>query len=304
MIRRYLFFILLILISIHSVHAQKITVEKAIFNCQSQLYQNIGIDLEYSLTQYENYLIESRILKSTDVSGYRSLLLKMQRKDFNNHPKIRFSEVLLSLVDEKELPTESELNQCSNQVLSDTLSYDHSNIKKIKQLSDSITTRLTGDFSIISEKIIQELPEEYLISQINKEYIFHKLSEASLLNTFDLINNESENPILIKETEKVIFILSDSEYYMDGDIRNLKELTKTLRVLYVEDKGVSTIRIKISPMVSEVRSVIMVNKLNEQRNAILDEYSLKIYSKRFEILEEDQKRMISIKIPMLIFIDN
>lgn len=274
------------------------------FDCQSQLYGLIGVELEYSITKYENYLIESKVLKSAEASSYRALLIEMYSLDFNNQPEMSFTEALSMLAENKELPTKSQLNQCSKSILKDTLHYDHATIIKVKRLTDSIASLSEFDYSTNVSNIINHLSDEYLLSPFNKLQTFYKLSEVSILKAFELLNNDADNAILINDYDVLILILNDSEYYMNAEVLKLKELTKNLKSYYSNTSKVKNIKIEILQTVSKISSVILMNKLKKQRKEILEEQSLSDYGKSFETLNKSQKNLISKKVTSLTFIEN
>lgn len=223
--------------------AQNDRIENIIMDCSYQAFADNGKAFRTLISDYENLLINEKILADNSGKSYRQVLQKIaDGNEFNKAPSTFFSAELQEL----EKPDLEKAQECQKIIIRDSAIYDMSKLKGLEQAIDN--RQYSGDLqpSLIAEDILKVLTEG------DFELDFYKLRIFLLFSIIDTDTGISrrlpemeENQVEYDLTNALKIIIDDkSEIYINDKKVTIAELKKLVRDYELENKSESIISLK------------------------------------------------------------
>jgi len=204
--------------------AQNERIENIIMDCSYQSFSDNGKEFRTLISDYENLLINEKILADNSGKSYRQVLQKIaDGKKFDKVPSKFFSVELQKI----EKPDSEKAQECQKIIVKDSASYNMSKLKGLEQAIANAQNSNDIQPSLVAKDILKVLTEE------DFEIDFYKLRTFLL---FSIIDTNSGINRRLPEIEK-----NQAEY----DLTNaLKIILDNKSEIYINDKKVTIIALK------------------------------------------------------------
>ncbi|SDE76858.1 ExbD/TolR family protein [Cellulophaga baltica] len=280
------FLCFLILLGI-KLQAQNNKPEIVLIECIYTNYSDDGIALKQLISNFENQLLEEKILADSSGSSYRRIIKQMANDTFlSNHFFSNFSDEW-----EKVGNSFDRLNKnCRNTILKENL------LPFELKVSDLITKKNIQSSSDIAQIMLQVFSDKDLELEYIKLNLFLFMATAATTNT-----NGSDKllpPIYDAEKAFQIAINSDNEIFISKHLVSISQLSELLRTYVVKNTSNSTILLNYNKNTTYGDYMKLQQVILSNIEAIKHEYALETYSLNYEALSINEKDKVDTMYPL------
>lgn len=267
--------------------AQNERIENIIMECFYQSFADTGKEFRTLISDYENLLVNEKILTDNSGESYRQVLQKIANGNaFDKVPSKFFSAELQKL----EKPDLEKAQECQKIIINDSASYNMSKLKGLEQAITNAQNSNDIEPSIIAKDILKVLTKE------DFEIDFYKLRIFFLFSIIDTDSGISrrlpkmeENQVEYDLTNALKIILNDkSEIYINDKKVTIAELKKIVRNYELQNKSESVISLKTDRGTMYRTYIDVQNAIVGEIRHLRDKLAKEKYNTEFDKLTEEQ----------------
>lgn len=255
--------------------------------CFYQSFADTGKEFRTLISDYENLLVNEKILTDNSGESYRQVLQKIANGNaFDKVPSKFFSAELQKL----EKPDLEKAQECQKIIINDSASYNMSKLKGLEQAITNAQNSNDIEPSIIAKDILKVLTKE------DFEIDFYKLRIFFLFSIIDTDSGISrrlpemeENQVEYDLTNALKIILNDkSEIYINDKKVTIAELKKIVRNYELQNKSESVISLKTDRGTMYRTYIDVQNAIVGEIRHLRDKLAKEKYNTEFDKLTEEQ----------------
>ena len=265
-------------------------IESHMMNCLYNAYPDKGTEFKKTMSEFEQVLIDNRILSDTTGRSYFALFKKIAKGiNFKFDSSKSFSAMLMKITK----PNYSQVMACQRQLLNNSNS-KNGKISELSHVLDSLksakefepTNVAKGILSVLSEKDFEltyyKMKVLYLIdifnsnNGINRQFINHDQTDRSF---------ESNNPIYI-------YLNAKNEVIVNKKKVTLKQLKIIIRDYELKNKSESQIEFKIDKVAMYKTYTDVLKAIAEEIQILREQLSQEKYKTDFDKLTKKQAALI------------
>lgn len=277
----------------HKGYCQKERIENTLYRCFDIIPASKKDSLNNLTLEFENYLVDHQILKSTDGEGYRAIIKAI----YKNPDTLFYNDFDFILKFSKIVGIKNVLiKHCLDTVLASD-KYDRTKMDKLHSLFEQINYN-NLQVKPIAEKILTVFTDD------DFELVYNKFEILLLVDAFSIPAStrlENLDQMVILPNDKPIEVfLNKSVLTVDGKNSTISEM-KNLILKRLEKYQSNTYVILGSTRDTTYRDYMDVqNAIVEVYNKLKDSYSNKEFGKSFNELTKEQQEQVKIAIPQRI----
>lgn len=271
-------------------------MEVKLMDCIYENFDDKGIEMKQTISDFEQLLINERILKDNTGKSYRAIFEEIASDDnFNFHPSQSFMDLIMNIPQ----PNSDSVRNCQNTLLKNH-NYDFSKGKKLQSVLESNQNSDNFEPSNMANGILKVLDEN------DFELDYYKFRTFLML---DLLNSE------VKRSEKLnepkmdisnalkIYIDEKNKIFVEEDEIIIKELKPIILKYYKENKSNSVIALKTTKETMYREYIEVQNEIISAINTSRENLSKERFNEKYIDLTIDQKNEIDREYPNTIVSD-
>ena len=271
--------------------AQNERIENLIMDCAFQSFADNGIAYKKQISDYENLLIDEKILTDNSGQSYRQLLMDIaDEEEFDKVPS-KFFVVELQKI---EKPNFEEAQKCKEIIVKDSAKYDMTKLKGFEQVIDK--AQYSGNFQpdAIAKGLLKVLTEEDL------ELDFYKLRTFLLFSIIDTnsgmnmqLSDFESDQTEVDLTKALRITLDDkNQIFVNKKKVSLDDLKKLVREYESELKSESVILWKTDRATMYRNYIDVQNAIVGEIQYLRNKLAIEKYKTEFDKLTEEQQSEI------------
>jgi len=226
-----------------SCAAQNDRIENIIMDCSYQAFADNGKAFRTIIADYENLLINEKILADNSGKSYRQVLQKIaDGNEFDKVPSKFFTDELQKI----DKPDREKAQECQKIIVKDSTTYNMSKLKGLEQAITNAENSYDIQPSLIAKDILKVLSED------DFELDFYKVRTFFLFNLIEPDSGisrrlpESEENQNVYDLTNALKITLDnkSEIFVDNKKVTIDKLKKLVREYELKNKAESVISLK------------------------------------------------------------
>lgn len=256
--------------------------------CTYTSYPDNGLAFKQLISDYQNLLINDKILADSSAKSYRNLLKKFaDGKGFDKVPSKYFYVELQNL----EKGNEEKLQKCRAQILNDSAMYSSSKLKAFDNAILKATYSNNPRASIMATEVLNVLSDKDFELDLYKLYTF--LMFSYIETDTGLVENTQTLTDYIPSKALNITLSKNQEILVNNQSTSIGELKTLVKQYEYENKSKSTFILISHPDLSygfykQITDAI-IQEIAELRNQI----SIKKFNLEYKALKEEQKSQIN-----------
>tara|TARA_R100000306_G_C4365691_1_gene137536 strand:- start:668 stop:1582 length:915 start_codon:yes stop_codon:yes gene_type:complete len=282
---------IIILLLFTSCSSQNKRIEKEFMDCSYQAYSDNGAQLKKLIYEYQELLVEEKILTDSTAKSYRDFFQDIAYgNEFRHVPSKSFLEQLQTI----EQPNRILIQECQSRILKDSSNYDMIKLRMLEKAISSVQN--SGDLqpSLVAKQILSVLSEEdfeldyyklrtmMLFDVLNVDYgIDNKLRTS----TGKVIEHDLTNAFKISTNEK-------NEIFANGQKVSIKQLKEKVKDYERKNENSSVIAISASRETMYQTYIEVQNTITSAIKSLRDKKALSEFQIEFNKLTEEQKESI------------
>jgi len=234
--------ILLVFLSTYCF-SQNVRIENKIMECYYVSYADSGNALKKLINEYENLLVNERILADKSGESYLDILTKIAKENkVEKNPSVFFSTELKNI----NKSNFKNIQKCIEAVNKDSSLYKKSKLKNLHEITNLNNLDSFKTASILSKKILQVLTKE------DFELVFYKMRIFILLEVlnvsekdfglYSLTDNKAKEGI---NNALNIYIDRNNQFFVNNKKVGVKELKIKIYNYEEKNKSQSIITLKV-----------------------------------------------------------
>ncbi len=264
--------------------AQKERIENEIMECSYQSYSDNGKQLKQLISDYQQLLIDEKILTDRSGKSYRNILQDIaDRNELNKAP----SKFFLAELKKIDKPDSIKIQDCQKIIVNDSALYNLSKLKRLEQVI--IDAQDSNDLrsSLIAKNILEVLSEDDFELEFYKLRVFFILESISSNNLLQLPSKLDIKENDLKDALK-IYLDGKNQIFVNEKKVNVSELKKQIRDYESVNKSKSVISIKVEQETAYKTYVDVQNVIAEEINFLREQLAKEKYSNELDKLTEEQ----------------
>ena len=246
--------------------AQNDRIENIIMDCSYQAFADNGKAFRTLITDYENLLINEKILADNSGKSYRQVLQKIDK------------------------PDREKAQECQKIIVKDSTSY---NMSKLKVLEQAITNAENSNDiqpSLIAKDILKVLSEddfELDFYKVRTFFLFNLIEPDSGISRRLPENEENQNEYNLTNALKIT-LDNKSEIFVDNKKVTVDKLKKLVREYELKNKAESVISLKADRGTMYKTYIEVQNAIVGEIRQLRDKLAKEKYNTELDKLTEEQ----------------
>ncbi|MBO0591302.1 hypothetical protein I2486_07765 [Cellulophaga sp. E16_2] len=283
---RNTFFIFFILFGI-VIHGQNKISENVLMECIYRNYPDHGVALKQLILDFEDKLLEEKVIADFSGSSYRRIINQMAKDTFlTNQFFFNFSDEW-----EKVANSFDRINKnCRNTILKEnSLPFE-------LKVSELITKRNIQSSSDMAQIMLQVFSDKELELEYIKLKLFLFMATAATTNTN--LSDKLLPPVYDAEKAFQIAINSHNEIYYEDTVVSINELSELLKAYLLKNTSNATILISYSENTTYGDYIKLQQAVVRSIVALKQEYALDIYGLSYDALKIGDKDKVDLMYPL------
>lgn len=256
--------------------------------CAYQSYSDHGLALKQLISNYQTLLIDEKILADGSAKSYRDIFKKFA--DSNGFDKIP-SKYFYVEFQKLEKRNEKKLENCREQILSDSAMYSSSKLKAFDSTILKTSYSNNPRASIIAKEVLSVLSDKDFELDLYKLYTF------MMFSYIDTEAGIAENAQVVKDYDPTntlnISLTENKEILVNNQIVSVEELKKLVKTYLSNNKSESTILLKSHPDLTYGFYQGIGDVIIQEITALRNELSLEKFNSEYKALNKEQKTQIA-----------
>ena len=256
-------------------------------DCSYQAFADNGKAFRTLITDYENLLINEKILADNSGKSYRQVLQKIaDGNEFNKVPSKFFTDELQKI----DKPDREKAQECQKIIVKDSTSY---NMSKLKGLEQAITNAENSNDiqpSLIAKDILKVLSEddfELGFYKVRTFFLFNLIEPDSGISRRLPENEENQNEYDLTNALKIT-LDNKSEIFVDNKKVTVDKLKKLVREYEFKNKAESVISLKADRGTMYKTYIEVQNAIVGEIRQLRDKLAKEKYNTELDKLTEEQ----------------
>ncbi|WGD35524.1 biopolymer transporter ExbD [Olleya sp. YS] len=276
-------------------YGQEERYEVKMMHCIYDAFEDGGVELQNSISIFEQLLIEEDILQDSSGQGYIGFLESLAKNASLKMP----SQSFVTYVRDINQPDTSKITKCDREFLDDSLSFGYKKFKRLEKVVSQNDYELIIDASKTANQILELLDKE------DFELTLYKLSVFMLFDTFNTdlgIKSKLPEPGNFSEDIKsnnslVILINNKNEIFIDEKLIDFKDLNLHLSKYFEDNKFSSVVYIHYKLDTAYQIFVEVEDEITKTIDQLRKKYALEVFNKEYSELDEEALKIIRAMYP-------
>ncbi|WP_165749363.1 ExbD/TolR family protein [Cellulophaga sp. Z1A5H] len=281
------FFLCFLILLGTKLQAQNKKQEIVLMECIYTNYSDGGIALKQLISNFQNQLLEEKVIADFSGSSYRRIINQMAKDTFlTNQFFFNFSDEW-----EKIGSSFDRLNKnCRNTILKEnSLPFE-------LKISDLISKKNIQSSSDIAQIMLQVFSDKELELEYIKLKLFLFMATAATTNTN--LSDKLLPPVYDAEKAFQIAINSHNEIYYEDTVVSINELSELLKAYLLKNTSNSTILLNYNKNTTYGDYMKLQQAVVRSIVALKQEYALDIYGLSYDALKIGDKDKVDLMYPL------